>query len=60
VAGRSKRRRWIWTLGPLPGHDDAEALDTPTWSPAGSLDGGSLMSSPADDAEHPTTPCTCL
>lgn len=55
VAGRSKRQRWIWTLGPLPGHADSEALDTPTWSPGGSVDGGSLLSSPAadDDAENP-------
>jgi hypothetical protein len=35
-------------------------LDTPTWSPGGSLDRGSLLSSPAadDDNEKPGAPQT--
>jgi hypothetical protein len=48
VAGRSKRRRWQWTLGALPGYaapDDEEA-EPPMGSREGSLD---LSISPASN-----------
>jgi hypothetical protein len=49
VAGRSKRRRWQWTLGPLPGYKGAELGDddtTPQGSREGSVMGDEVLMSP--------------
>jgi hypothetical protein len=51
VAGRSKRRRWAWTLGPLPGYTAPEGgeIEIPIGSREGSVAGDDLSISPASD-----------
>jgi hypothetical protein len=48
LAGRSKRRRWAWTLGPLPGYTapDGEEPEMPMGSREGSVAGEDPSVSP--------------
>jgi hypothetical protein len=51
VAGRSKRARWAWTLGPLPGYKapDEIAPEVPMGSREGSVIGDDLSLSPGSN-----------
>jgi hypothetical protein len=51
VAGRSKRTRWAWTLGPLPGYKtpDDNTLEVPMGSREGSVIGDDLSLSPGSN-----------
>jgi len=44
IASRSKRHRWAWTLGPLPGYQtaDCDEIEVPMGSREGSVNGDDL------------------